>query len=180
MKNLSLESEGHLINRLYARDEQAMTIFYRYYRQALFQMILRIVKQHELAEDVLQETMTKVWTGFPSYNSSKGRLFTWALRISRNLAIDRLRALRAVSRTKPLSEADSGTLAAPPSFRPEHLDVRDWLQLLNSSDRLLLELLYLEGYTYQEVAQHLHLPEGTVKTRGRRIIRALTQLLRPS
>jgi RNA polymerase sigma factor (sigma-70 family) len=180
MKKIAPEDENQLVTRLHARDEQAMAIFYRHYRQALFRIILRIVRQHEVAEDVLQESMTKFWLGFPSYDRSKGRLFTWALRISRNLAIDRLRAQRLTSHTESLSEANSVMLAAPATFRPEHLDVRDWLQLLDSSDRQLMELLYFEGHTYQETAERLHLPEGTVKTRGRRIIRLLAQILRPS
>ena len=180
MKKIAPEDENQLVTRLHARDEQAMAIFYRHYRQALFRMILRIVRQHEVAEDVLQESMTKFWLGFPSYDRSKGRLFTWALRISRNLAIDRLRAQRLVGRTELLSEANSMAMAAPASFRPEHLDVRDWLRLLDSGDRQLIELLYFEGYTYLETAERLRLPEGTVKTRGRRVIRLLARLLRPS
>lgn len=183
MKTLAPEAENQLVNRLQAREEQAMAFFYRNYQAALFQTILRIVQHRELAEDVLQESMLKFWQGFASYDRSKGRLFTWALRIGRNLAIDRLRAARAqraAAPSAPFSEQTVGGLAAPAGFKPEHLDVRDWLQLLNASDRRLLEMLYFEGYTYPEAAQHLHLPEGTVKTRGRRIMRTLAQRLRLS
>ena len=178
MKMLAPEAENQLVAQLYARDEQAMAFFYCNYRQALFQTILRLVRHQELAEDILQESMLKFWMGFPSYDRSKGRLFTWALRISRNLAIDRLRAQRNALNTIDLSEDTVGQLAAPVSFRPEHLDVHDWLNLLAPPDRQLLELLYFEGHTYLETAEKLHLPEGTVKTRGRRIIRTLAQLLR--
>ena len=179
MKLLEPEAENDLIQRLYAKDEQAMAFFYRNYKQALYQVIVRIVRHEELAEDVLQESMLKFWLAFPTYDASKGRLFTWVLNISRNLAIDRLREQRRLAqRTQPLSESDAHRLAAPLTFRPEHIGVRDWLQLLAPSDQELLELLYIRGYTQAEVASELRLPLGTVKSRGRRIIRTLAQLMR--
>ena len=178
MKLLTPEGERELIERLYARDEKAMALFYDSYKQALLCTIWRIVRQQEMAEDILQESMLKFWLSFPSYDSSKGRLFTWVLRISRNLAIDRLREQRrAREATEPLS-ATSHTLAAPPTFKPEHIGVRDWLSLVSGGDRQLLELLYLKGYTQPEVAELLHLPVGTVKSRSHRLIHLLGRAIR--
>lgn len=179
MKILEQEAENLLIQRLHAKDEQAMSFFYKNYKKALYQVILRIVRQEELAEDVLQESMLKFWLAFSTYDASKGRLFTWALNISRNLAIDRLREQRRTAqRTQPISDSNAHRLAAPTTFRPEHIGVRDWLVLLAPSDQQLLDLLYLRGYTQAEVAHELQLPLGTVKSRGRRIIRTLAQLMK--
>lgn len=176
MKLLEPDAESQLVQRLYARDESAMAFFYKNYKQALYHIIWRIVRQDELAQDILQEVMLKFWLTFPSYDTSKGRLFTWALTISRNMAIDRLRAVRRVAqRTKSLDEEEARQLAAPTGFRPEHVGVREWLTLLNPSDRQLLELLYLQGYTQAEAADELQLPLGTIKSRGRRIIKALAR-----
>lgn len=176
MKLLEPDAESQLVQRLYARDESAMAFFYKNYKQALYHTIWRIVRQNELAQDILQETMLKFWLTFPSYDTSKGRLFTWALTLARNLAIDRLRAVRRIAqRTQALTEEDALHLAAPTAFRPEHVGVRDWLALLEPDDRQLLELLYLQGYTQAEAADELQLPLGTVKSRGRRIIRALAR-----
>jgi RNA polymerase sigma factor (sigma-70 family) len=176
MKLLEPDVESQLVQRLYARDEAAMAFFYKNYRQALYHTIWRIVRQNELAQDILQETMLKFWLTFSSYDTGKGRLFTWALTIGRNLAIDRLRAVRRISqRTHALTEEDAMHLVAPNGFRPEHVGVRDWLALLEPDDRQLLDLLYLQGYTQAEAADELHLPLGTVKSRGRRIIRALAR-----
>jgi RNA polymerase sigma factor (sigma-70 family) len=179
MKLLEQEAENQLIQRLHAKDEQAMSFFYKNYKKALYQVILRIVRQEELAEDVLQESMLKFWLAFPTYDASKGRLFTWALNISRNMAIDRLREQRRTThRTLSLSEGEVHRLAAPLTFRPEHIGVREWLVLLEPSDQQLLELLYMRGYTQAEVADELQLPLGTVKSRGRRIIRTLAQMMK--
>lgn len=120
--------------------------------------------------------MLKFWLAFPNYATSKGRQFTWAQNISRNLAIDRLREQRRISQhTQPLPGSDAAHLAAPLAFQPEHIGVRDWLPLLPPGDRRLVELLFLNGYTQAEVADKLRLPLGTVKLRSRRIIRVLAQ-----
>jgi len=178
MKILEQEDESQLVQRLYARDETAMTFFYQNYKAALYHTIWRIVRQDELAEDVLQECMLKFWLAFPTYNPGKGRLFTWAIQIGHNLAIDRLRKQRRqAQRTTTLSEELHAELMAPVTFRPEHIGVRDWLKLLPLPDRQLLELLYLEGYTQAETAEELNLPLGTIKTRARRIIRSLTRVI---
>lgn len=179
MKLLEQEQEDELVSRLYARDEAAMTLFYKNYSKALYYTIWRIVRQDELAEDLLQECMLKFWLAFPKYDSRKGRLFTWALNIGRNLAIDALREQRHrnAQRTQPLNEDLTLHRAAVPTFQPEHIGVRDWLTLFGASDQRLLDLLYLKGYTQTEAAEELRLPLGTVKSRIARIIRTLTRVL---
>lgn len=178
MKVRQLEDESQLVSRLYARDETAMAHFYKHYKRALYLTIWRIVRQNEIAEDLLQECMVKFWVAFPTYDTRKGRLFTWALQIGRNLALDCLREQRRKTQlTSPLTEAVTSNRAAPTTFHPEHIGVRDWLNLLSASDRRLLELLYLEGYSQSEVAEELAIPLGTVKTRAGRIIRNLTRVV---
>jgi len=178
MKSLNQDYETQLVRRLYARDETAMTHFYQNYKSALYATIWRIVRHDELAEDVLQESMLKFWQTFAAYDSSRGRLFTWALNISRNLAIDYLRAQRKLTqRTTDFPEHEA-ELAAPTTFRPEHVGVRDWLAILPAADRQLVDLLYIQGYTHPEAAEALQLPLGTVKSRVRRIIRTLARELR--
>ncbi|WP_223649355.1 RNA polymerase sigma factor [Hymenobacter psoromatis] len=178
MKTLKQEDESQLVSRLHARDEKAMAHFYKNYKSALYHTIWRIVRQDELAEDLLQECMLKFWVAFPTYDTHKGRLFTWALQIGRNLALDSLRDQRRKAQfLLPFTEAATIHKEAPTTFRPEHIGVRDWLNLLTPSDRRLLELLYLEGYSQSEAAEELSLPLGTVKTRAGRIIRNLTRVV---
>lgn len=178
MNTIAPMSEAELIQRLLAREEVAMTAFYHQYRRALYVAIWRIVRQPELAQDVLQECLVKVWTAIASYDASKGRLFTWVLRIGSNLAIDALRRQRnQAGRQDPLGDEGNAQWAAPATFRPEHIGVREWLTLLPPRDQELMNLLYLQGYTQVEVAKALHLPLGTVKTRASRSIRLLAQVV---
>ena len=157
-----------------------MTIFYDKYSAALYGVILRIVKKEETAEDVLQEAMVKIWHSFPSYDASKGRLFTWVMNVSRNLAIDKIRSrqYRVSSRTQPIEESAALRQAAEPSFRPEHIGLQEMTRQLNPDQRQIVDLLYFGGFTQSEVAEELNLPLGTVKTRARAAIKVLSKLIR--
>jgi RNA polymerase sigma factor (sigma-70 family) len=181
MTLLTPAEEQALIQRLYARDEKALAEFYQRYKPALLFAIRRLVQHDEFTQDIVQEGLLRFWMAFPTYDRRKGRLFTWALNICRHLAIDYLRAQRRErAATSPLTDTEALKLVAPTSFKPEHIGVRDWLQLVGESDRVLLDLLYLQGYTHSEAAHELHLPLGTVKSRTRRLLHLLTQLMRQS
>ncbi|QKG59167.1 RNA polymerase sigma factor (plasmid) [Hymenobacter sp. BRD128] len=178
MELLKPEEERELVQRLYARDEVAMALFYQKYRQALRLTIWRIVRQDDLTEDVLQECMLKCWVAFPTYDASRGRLFTWASNIGQNLAIDLLRKQRRRAlRTLTLSEELATTQVALTTFHPEHIGVREWVALLLPTDQQLIDLLYFQGYTQVETAEELQVPLGTVKSRSRRIIRMLSRIV---
>ncbi|WP_400193977.1 RNA polymerase sigma factor [Hymenobacter sp. B81] len=171
--------ETDLVQRLYARDEAAMTLFYDCYGRTLFHFIVRIVRNPLVAEDVLQESMVKIWFAFGRYDAKRGRLFTWALNVCRNQALDTLRtqAQRLADRTGDLSAA-TGLLPAEPTFVPDHCDVRACLHHLRPAYRRIIELRYFTGLSQEEVAEELGLPLGTVKTQNRAALRQLATLWR--
>ncbi len=174
------DGEDLLVQRLRNRDEAAMTIFYDRYSAALYGVIMRVVKKEEEAEDVLQESMVKIWNSFASYDASKGRLFTWVMNVSRNLAIDKIRSrqYRVGTRTQPLEDSAAVREAAPPTFRPEHIGLQDMTKKLSPDQQQVVDMLYFGGYTQSEVAEELNLPLGTVKTRARAAIKVLSKLIR--
>ena len=174
-------AEEELVRRLYARDEAALTVFYDRYGEALYGVILRIVKAEEVAEDVLQECLVKIWTSFGAYDAGRGRLYTWVLNICRNLAIDKIRSRqhRVGSLTQGLDESlTAQRQAAPVSFRPEHIGLQEITQKLIPEQRQIIDLLYFGGFTQSEVAEELNLPLGTVKTRARTALKVLAKLIR--
>ena len=158
-----------------------MTEFYDHYSAALYGVIHRIVKADDEAEDVLQEALVKIWHSMESYDTSKGRLFTWVLNISRNLAIDRIRSRqhRVGSHTQGLDDSPTAQRqAAPDTFRPEHIGLQDLTKQLVPEQRQIIDLLYFGGFTQSEAAEELSLPLGTVKTRARTALRILAKLIR--
>jgi RNA polymerase sigma-70 factor (ECF subfamily) len=160
---LSVEEE--LVRRLLARDARAMTEFYQRYHAALFAAVQRLVRDRAAAEDVLQESLIKVWRAIDSYDPEQGRLFTWAAKICCNTAIDHLRTARhrLAARTCPLDDLQMQTLGTP-GFRPDDIGVADLLHGLRPEYRQVMDLLYLQGHTQQEAAKQLNVPVGTVKT----------------
>lgn len=168
--------QDQLINRLKQQDRAAIGELYDAYSDALFGVVLRIVQSRELAEQVLQDTFVKAWRNGASYDASKGRLFTWLLNIARNTAIDATRTsyFQHYRKTDPLDN-----LMHKPggeSVNTDHLGVKEVVNRLEEKYRSLIDLVYYQGYTQEEVAEETGIPLGTVKTRLRYAIGALRKL----
>ncbi|SEA10391.1 RNA polymerase sigma factor [Pedobacter hartonius] len=165
--------EEELVKALKNHDEYAMDILYHMYSRALLRVIYSIVKQPRLAEDLSQETFIKIWESAESYDSSKGRLFTWMLNIARNTSIDVLRSkdYRNQKRWSELDESRSNIdLQRPVHFNPDTIGVRQLVYQLKPEFHSLLEMTYYQGYFHTETADALNMPLGTVKTRLRNAI----------
>ncbi|MCC3155211.1 sigma-70 family RNA polymerase sigma factor [Hymenobacter sp. BT770] len=160
-----LPSEEELVRRLQAGDERALGVFYQHYHVALSAAVRRIVRDPHAAQDVLQESMVKIWRALALYDPNQGRLFTWAAKICCNTAIDHVRTARyrLAARTHSLDDARALALGTP-GFRPEDIGVADLLRGLRPEYRHVMDLLYLQGHTQQEAAERLNVPLGTVKT----------------
>lgn len=172
------DTEQDLVQRLRGRDEAAMALFYDRYALSLFHVIHRLVRHQAAAEDVLQESMIKIWFAFAQYNPARGRLYTWALNVCKHAAIDHVRVQRSRSqRTDSLHESLEAHLLSAPGFRPEHIGVADWPGQLRPHYQCVLDLLYFGGCTQEEVAEELGLPLGTVKTRARQGLKLLVKRL---
>src|SRR5919197_5332024 len=106
-----VSADIRLLERIVARDEQAVGELYDRLSRLLFGLILRILHDRSEAEEVLQEVFVLVWTRAETYNVALGSPAAWLVRIARNRAIDRLRAnsvrLRAVESAPLPASADS-------------------------------------------------------------------------
>ncbi|RZK75908.1 MAG: sigma-70 family RNA polymerase sigma factor, partial [Pedobacter sp.] len=162
-----------LVNSLRSGDHRSLTKLYKMYSPALLGIISRIVKNDEVALDMLQECFTKIWKSVEQYEETKGRFFTWMARLARNQAIDYLRGRSYINSCKNLdiddvyTEVDSCNNT---SYNPETIGLRHLTNQLKESQRRILNLIYFEGYTQTEVAEELNIPLGTVKTRLRMAI----------
>ncbi|WP_207434512.1 RNA polymerase sigma factor [Sabulibacter ruber] len=176
----NISSEEKLVAQLRAQDQKAITLLYRNYSAALYGVILRIVKQEEVAEDVLQESFVKIWSAFPTYDEQKGRLFTWMLNIARNLAIDKIRSkqYRVSSKTQPMENTVTTHMVSSDGIKPDHIGLQEMTEQLNPDQKVIIDLMYFNGFTQSEVAEELNIPLGTVKTRARMAIKFLSKLIK--
>ena len=168
-----------LLDRIVARDEQAVAELYDRHHRLLFGLILRILRDRSEAEEVLQEVFVLVWTRAETYNVALGSPAAWLVRIARNRGIDRLRAnnvrVRAVE-SAPLPVAGDSPEASA-ALSEQQRAVACALESLPQDQRVLIEQAYFLGLTQSELAERFKLPLGTVKTRIRRALLRLRGVL---
>ena len=174
-------TEQDLILKLKERNSQAYSYLYDNYSAALYSIILQILKETELANDVMQEVFVNIWRKIESYDPAKGRLFTWMLNIARNASIDMLRSKDYQNRQKnqDLSEnvhTKSNSLKQLPDI--DNIGLVKILEKLRVEYRVLIELAYFKGYTHEEIAEIEDIPLGTVKTRIRNALLQLREYLK--
>jgi RNA polymerase sigma factor (sigma-70 family) len=171
-------TEDVLVKKLQQREEQAFHLLYDQYSPALYGVILKVVRDEEAARDVLQDSFVKIWRNIPSYDSQKGRLFTWLLNIARNTAIDAIRTRHSGQSIQTSTDIVDIVDQHQQTYQPavETLDLPDKVNQLNPDRRMVIDLVYFYGYTHEEVAEKLNLPLGTVKTRVRSALQELKKL----
>jgi RNA polymerase sigma factor (sigma-70 family) len=169
-------SEEELVLALQRHDKIGAEALYDMYSASLYGVILRIVNDTVTAEDVLQEVFVKIWHSSASYNTTKGRLFTWMVNIARNLAIDKVRSKDYKNQFKNQElENNVGYIDKHNSteYKPELLGVKELVDTLRPEQKSILDLVYFKGYTHTEAADELGMPLGTIKTRLRMAIQQL-------
>lgn len=172
-------SDEELIALLHTNKQKAIQPMLDKYGDALFGVVLSIVHAQEVAEDVMQDTFIKVWKNADSYNSNKGRLFTWLVNIARYTAIDKIRTVKFKENRKTISldrtVYDNDRLSE--EMEIQDVGLRKVIDSLEEKYSRLIDLLYLQGFTQKEAAEALNIPLGTVKTRSKTAIAQLRTLL---
>jgi RNA polymerase sigma factor (sigma-70 family) len=175
-------TEQELTSSLQRREQSAFSYLYDQYSGALYSVIHNIVTDSEIANDVLQEVFVKIWKQIESYDASKGRLFTWMLNISRNASIDMLRS-RQYQHSKQNQELTDHVYekAGAVSDSTDNIGLKKIVNKLKEDQRVLVELSYFQGYTQDEISisKMLNVPLGTVKTRLRKALSELRNLMYP-
>ncbi len=174
-------SETELIEGLRSKKQSALEYLYDHYTHALYGIIVRIIPNEDLAEEVLQDGFLKIWEKIQSYDPNKGRLFTWMLNLVRNLAIDKTRA-KEFSQRRKTDGIDNFVSRLDQTNRVEQavdaIGIKEVLKRLPEEQRLVIEKIYLGGFTHAEVSDEYGIPLGTVKTRVRAAMIELRHLLK--
>jgi RNA polymerase sigma-70 factor (ECF subfamily) len=171
-------SDVELLARVGERDREAFEVLYGRYVRSVFGLALRRLGDRAHAEDAVQEAFTAIWRSASTYRPERGAAGGWIYTVARNAIVDRLR------RNGPTADAELPELAsaeAGPAQRAEDSDVafrvHRALEELQPRERQVIELAYWSGMSQSEVAEYLHLPLGTVKTRTRSGLARLATVL---
>jgi RNA polymerase sigma factor (sigma-70 family) len=168
--------EKEILRSFEEGNVKAMDLLYDHYSDALFGVIIRIVRDEAIASDVLQESFVKIWQNSRSYDPSKGRLFTWLICIARNKSIDTIRKIgRKAEIHSELKVVHKGDAIDTLDPSIEH-DLNTVLSSLDRDQRDLIEHSYILGYSHAEIAEMFDLPLGTVKTLIRKAMTALRSI----
>ena len=172
--------EKHIVELLQERNEKAISLLYEHYGDTLYGVAHKVVRDEEMAQDVLQESFVKIWKKSDSYDSSKAKLFTWLFRITRNTAIDKLRSTNTKTDKEIQMDVSDVYNLGIESIRPEFLDVRENLEKIEPKYQIVLEALFFQGMTQQEASEELDIPLGTIKSRLKIGLRELKKIYGPA
>jgi RNA polymerase sigma-70 factor (ECF subfamily) len=173
--------ERALVERCRSGDEGAFQELVDRYKDLVFALIARTVQDRSQAEDLAQDVFLRVHRGLP-YFRGEARLSTWIYRIVANVCLqDQSRPKRTVS-LDAIDSADGRAAAASAKDRQfGDLELRDRLEKaiarLPANYRLVIAAHYLQGLQYEDLAEALELPLGTVKTQLHRAKQQLRRLL---
>jgi len=169
------------IERLATSDVDALDALYALYHQPLLGLFRAILKDAFEAEEVLQDTFLRAYRQAGRFNPELGTPFTWLATIGKRLAIDRLRRREVRPEFAmdlmelPVNSEDNplGNVHGKAHQQLEAHWIRDCLQNLSETQREVIEMAFLHGYTHHEIADRLDRPLGTVKSD---LYRGLNQL----
>jgi RNA polymerase sigma-70 factor (ECF subfamily) len=177
--------EFELLRRIAQRERAAFEDLYTRYANILYASALKFVKEDADAQDVVQDVFIQIWDKAKLYDPAKGKPLTWALTLTRNRAIDRIRAIQR--RTRLRDEFEQETFVDESAGVREALSgvdasekgqiLRKAVSQLSPQQKKVIELAYFSGLTQTEIAEKLGEPLGTVKARARRGLLKLKELL---
>lgn len=175
-----------MLAALSAGQGEDLAVLYDRYGRYVFGVAAHMLGNTPAAEDVTQEVFLRLWRNASRFDVGRGRLSTWLLHMTRNAALDVLRARKGQQQPAPWAEEVQDLADAAPAVDAQaevHIlghQVRSALGELPPEQRLALEMAYFGGLTHQEIAEQTRQPLGTVKSRIRLALEHLrTGLLAP-
>ncbi|MGV6809436.1 MAG: sigma-70 family RNA polymerase sigma factor [bacterium] len=180
---MNTEECDALLIRCAKHDSEAFRQLYAQTSAKMYAICLRIVKQDQLAEDVLQEAYVKIWHSADQYTQQKGKAVTWMATVVRNKALDKLRSLKI--RPQETDVSYEGEEFASHDLAPEQLahlsddvqQLHQCLQQLKPIQRQAILMAYYQGYTHEELSNTMQKPLGTIKAWVRRGLEKLRTCL---
>ncbi|HEU5268021.1 MAG TPA: sigma-70 family RNA polymerase sigma factor [Jatrophihabitans sp.] len=173
-----VDDDDELAGRFAAGEPDTIRSIYERYGRLVYSVAYKVLGDAGLAEDATQQTFVQAWQAASRYDPARS-LGPWLARIARHAAIDVYRRNRQQFRVDDLARLDRTAVDPAPSAEQlyEMWEVRRALLRLSDPERELIRLLHFREFTHVEIAEHLGLPVGTVKSRSFRAHRRLAGLL---
>ena len=178
-------SDEALLHAIAGGAAWALDSLYQRYSRILYSLAYRMVADHQVAEDLLQDSFLSVWKRSTSFSPQAGAARSWLISIVHHRAIDHLRRVRrrSVVQEAPLEELEFDETTAVADAWDEvwrsvqSSQVRAALMKIPTEQRMVIELAYFQGWTHTEIAEGTQTPLGTVKARMRLGLNHLKRIL---
>jgi RNA polymerase sigma-70 factor (ECF subfamily) len=171
-------TDVELLRQVAAGDEAAFAELYDQYAPPVYNYLLRLVNETAVSEEILQEVFLAVWQSAHRFRA-EAQVKTWLLRIAHHQAVSWLRRTRAVPWPNDELEVDSGDHVEDHLAQRWQIEqIRAALSQLTPNHRAVIELTFVQGLSYAEIADVMSCPIGTVKSRMSYALRHLNGLLR--
>jgi len=175
----------HWIDAIVDQDQAALACLYDALVHQVYGVALRITRQAELAEEVVQDTFWQIWRQAPRFDPVRGTVKAWVMTMARSRALDALRQLSDAQ--GELEQEQMEAIPGPDAETPHNLlqavqqegVLHQALAALEPLPRQLLALAFFRGLSHDEIAQCTGLPLGTVKSHIRRSLASLQPMLTP-
>jgi RNA polymerase sigma-70 factor, ECF subfamily len=169
--------DAELLEAVALQDQTAMAALFDKYSRLVYSIALRVLREPDLAEDVMQEVLLQVWRQPGGFVSQRGSLGAWLAVVARNRSIDVIR------RRAHLTPLEDLVLPEPKNLQraveENHLmeQVRVAVDTLPKEQQAPLHMAYFEGLTHTEISERTGTPLGTVKTRIRTALTTVRRAL---
>ena len=169
--------DAELLEAVARQDQQAMAALFDRYSRLVYSIALRVLREPDQAEDVMQEVLLQVWRQPGGFVSQKGSLGAWLAVVTRNRSIDVIRRRAHLTPLEELVVPEPRNLQH--AVENEHLmnQVRGVVDTLPGEQQTPLYMAYFEGLTHTEISERTGTPLGTVKTRIRTALMAVRKAL---
>lgn len=152
------------------KNQDGFDYLYNHYSAALMGVALRVVRDREVAEEVVHDSFLKIWKGLENYDADKGRLFTWMARICKNASLDKVKSKNYKNSQKTdsiLNVVTDNRDDLKGEMNTDTIGIAEWMQVLTQEQKSVFDSIYFQGMSHSEAAEELEIPLGTVKTRLR-------------
>lgn len=174
-------TDDELIQRVAQGHDDAAEDLYKRYAAPVFTLALQILKSREEAEEVLQDTFLKLYQEASRFDAERAPLKTFIYAVARNQALSRLRVRKRAPVTADYDIGGATSFAAPPETDAlSRIVIQDALSHLTQQERTLLGASFYEGLSHEQLAARYNLPLGTLKSKLRRALLKLHDLLEPA
>jgi RNA polymerase sigma-70 factor (ECF subfamily) len=180
---MTTDQEASIINQIIGGDTQAFSVLVDVYKDLVFTLAIRMLKNREEAEEVSQDTFIKIYKALPKFKG-ESKLSTWIYKVAYNTCLDQIKknnrrydevAIDSFSENQ-IKTLDNALDAL--EEKEQQQTIQDCLQQLMSKDSFLLTLFYFEELSLEEISKVVNMEANTVKVNIHRARKRLGNILK--